>query len=156
MKEGTALTVPNPAAAPRETAVYRLYDDSAALLYVGITYDTTTRFADHKVNKDWWTDVVTREVRWLPDRDAAWAEEQRVIREEHPRYNVASVHWVHDEHGAPPGDVVPISHFTVGMGGTIDQVVKSGKPIVVTRHRVPLVVITPYSAADKAESEAEE
>lgn len=130
---------------PRQTAVYRLYDAAEKLLYVGITYDTKIRFADHKANKDWWSDVVVREVRWLADRDAAWAEEQRVIDEEYPRYNRASVHWARDEHGAPPADVLPISRFMIGLGGTIDQVVESGKPIVVTRRRAPLVVITPYT-----------
>ncbi len=55
--KGTALTVPNQSSGPRETAVYRLYDADETLLYVGITYDTKTRFADHKVNKEWWPDV---------------------------------------------------------------------------------------------------
>ena len=140
------MTVPNPTPAPRQTAVYRLYAADETLLYVGITYDIKTRFADHKANKDWWSNVAVKEVRWLPDRDAAWAEEQRVIREERPRWNVASVHWVRGEHGEPPAVVLPISHFTIGLGGTIDQVVESGKAVVVTRYRTPLVVITPYSA----------
>jgi antitoxin (DNA-binding transcriptional repressor) of toxin-antitoxin stability system len=138
------LTVPNRSSGPRETAVYRLYDADETLLYVGITYDIKTRFADHKADKEWWPEVSTKEIRWLPDREAAWAEEQRVIHEEHPRYNVASVRWVHAVHGAPPGEVLPISRFTLGAGGTIDQVAESGMPIVVTRQRKPLVVITPY------------
>lgn len=142
-RKALPVTVPNE---PRQTAVYRLYDAVETLLYVGITYDTKTRFADHKANKDWWPDVAVKEVRWLADRDAAWAEEQRVIRDEHPRWNLASVHWVRDEHGEPPAEVLPISHFTIGLGGTIDQVAESGRAVVVTRHRMPLVVITPYSA----------
>ncbi|MFL1904788.1 GIY-YIG nuclease family protein [Streptomyces tauricus] len=137
------MTVPN---GPRETAVYRLYDADGTLLYVGISYDVKIRFADHKANKDWWPSVATEDVRWFPGRDEAWAEEQRVIHEEHPRWNVASVRWVRGEHGEPPAEVLPISHFTTGFGGTIDQVAKSGSAIVVTRHRMPLVVITPYTA----------
>ncbi|MFF6940445.1 GIY-YIG nuclease family protein [Streptomyces lavendulae] len=74
-----------------ETAVYRIYDVADALLYVGITNDTETRWRDHLLSKPWWrSDAHRYEVAWYPTRGDALAEEQRAIQNEHPKHN-----WMH-------------------------------------------------------------
>lgn len=71
-----------------ETAVYRIYDDAGALLYVGITRDIAARFREHKGDKAWWRTRAHRYVvLWYPTREIAAAEEQEAIRGEHPEFN---------------------------------------------------------------------
>jgi predicted GIY-YIG superfamily endonuclease len=72
---------------PVPTALYRLRDQSGALLYVGITDNPERRWKDHAKDKSWWPDVKDRSVEWLPTRDHALAAEATAIRAERPRYN---------------------------------------------------------------------
>lgn len=76
-----------------ETAVYRIFDTTGALLYVGMSVSPETRFADHRTCKRWMREEAHRyEIAWYATRVEADAEEKRAIREERPRYN--SVHRV--------------------------------------------------------------
>jgi hypothetical protein len=68
------------------TALYRLYDESGALLYVGITNMPNVRFATHSL-RAWWSEVARKEIEWHPDRRVAEAFEIQAIGEERPRYN---------------------------------------------------------------------
>jgi len=70
------------------TAVYRFYDDSGALLYVGISDKPEVRFGQHERTKPWWLNVRTREVVWYDSKPAAEAEEERAIYAESPVYNI--------------------------------------------------------------------
>lgn len=69
------------------TAVYRLYDHAARLLYVGITNSVERRFSEHARDHVWWPDVGSREISWLSDRVSAERIERNVIRDEVPLYN---------------------------------------------------------------------
>lgn len=69
-----------------ETAVYRLYDVSGKLLYVGISRDPMTRWAQHQ-GQGWWTRVASYAVSWHPDRVAAAREESEAIEHEAPVHN---------------------------------------------------------------------
>jgi predicted GIY-YIG superfamily endonuclease len=70
----------------RRAAVYRLYDEAGALLYVGSSFDPDRRLADHQ-RKAWGYLIARRTVEWHPDRDAADATEGRAIEAERPQYN---------------------------------------------------------------------
>jgi predicted GIY-YIG superfamily endonuclease len=46
-----------------ETAVYRLYDRDRNLLYVGIAYVPAERWAQHALDKPWWSQVSRKTVQ---------------------------------------------------------------------------------------------
>lgn len=70
------------------TALYRFYDASGRLLYIGITSHPKDRWAAHKYAS--WAEVaVRRTVEWLPDWTAAEAAERTAIEAEKPIYNEA-------------------------------------------------------------------
>lgn len=71
-----------------ETAVYRIYDATDELLYVGITNDLYVRWTDHKATKFWWREKAYRyDVRWYPSRDVAAMHEKHAIMTERPKHN---------------------------------------------------------------------
>jgi hypothetical protein len=69
------------------TAVYRLFDASGRLLYVGIGYNYLARWRMH-AKKPWWPEVASKDVVWYKSRLVAAYEEARAIRTENPIYNV--------------------------------------------------------------------
>lgn len=69
------------------TALYRLYDADAALLYVGITHNPKQRWRQHRKTAPWWPQVQHRQVNWFDNRALAAAAEQAAILEELPRHN---------------------------------------------------------------------
>lgn len=72
---------------PERTALYRLYDASGQLLYIGISANLEERWKVHAMTKSWWPSVARKEVTWIPSWEQALEEEERAIREEGPRYN---------------------------------------------------------------------
>lgn len=72
---------------PKRTALYRLYDSSEALLYVGISTYPDERFKQHAGDKAWWHHVARREIAWLDSRDEALKAEAEAMVEERPLYN---------------------------------------------------------------------
>lgn len=70
------------------TALYRLYDPNGELLYVGVTGDLRTRFAQHAATKPWWSEVAKKTVTWHMTRGSALAAESAAIRTEQPHCNV--------------------------------------------------------------------
>lgn len=68
------------------TALYRLYDESDTLLYVGISINPPIRFREHG-RRDWWQNVVRSTLEWWPDQQSAEAAEITAIRTEHPLHN---------------------------------------------------------------------
>jgi hypothetical protein len=83
--------------APNSVAVYRLFNQPGALLYVGISSRPKHRFAQHAASQPWWYRVSSWTVEWFPDRAAAEAEESRAIVDEVPAYNLAGVPAAEDE-----------------------------------------------------------
>jgi hypothetical protein len=69
------------------THLYRLYDSSDALLYVGISKSAITRLHEHLALQPWSAQIVKQTIERFPSRDAAAAAEIRAIRDEMPRYN---------------------------------------------------------------------
>lgn len=70
------------------TAVYRLYDSSHQLLYVGMTSDIDIRFARHRRSGRFPT-WVRHDIAWYPSRREARAAELQAIKELSPAVNVA-------------------------------------------------------------------
>jgi hypothetical protein len=70
------------------TAVYRLYGEGGALLYVGAAGVPDSRFRHHARHKPWWAEVARREIEWHADRPAALRAEAQAIIAERPLYNV--------------------------------------------------------------------
>ncbi|MFD5451240.1 GIY-YIG nuclease family protein [Streptomyces sp. NPDC127100] len=69
------------------TALYRLYDASKHLLYVGISRDPEVRWEQHARQKYWWPAVASRTVEWCESRREAERAEAQAIARERPRYN---------------------------------------------------------------------
>ena len=67
-----------------KTALYRHYDATGALLYVGITADPMGRFGAHSRNSGWFTRVARIEIMWFDDREAALLAERKAITDEKP------------------------------------------------------------------------
>lgn len=69
-------------------ALYRFYNGAGELLYVGITNDPPRRFAKHRGEKSWWTEVANITISHYPSRDALLDAERASIKAERPLYNI--------------------------------------------------------------------
>jgi len=74
-------------ATPDPTSVYRYYDRSDILIYVGITRQGMGRNVQHNGKAEWWPFVARQEVEHYPDRLAAMAREKALIRHHRPPFN---------------------------------------------------------------------
>lgn len=72
----------------RRTAVYRCYNRSGDLIYVGVAVDPDRRWQHHASHAPWWAEVGTKSIEWHANRGAALAVEASVIATEAPTYNV--------------------------------------------------------------------
>lgn len=79
---------------PRRTALYRLYDRSGQLLYLGVAFDPKQRWRAHAKEQPWWPLVADRQVTWYPTREEA-------ILNERPLFNVLKHR---QRHSTPRGD----------------------------------------------------
>jgi hypothetical protein len=109
----------------QRTALYRFYDASENLLYVGITNDPWRRWRQHVQEKSWYPQVKHQAVTWYDSRIAAEAAEYAAIRCQHPRFNVAgAVRPVADEVPAEPApqpspvDEAEVPHLEPGPAET--------------------------------------
>lgn len=70
------------------TTLYRLYNDAADLLYVGIAGNPGRRFEQHAEDKPWWSEVAATKLEHFATREAACAAEVAAITTEKPQHNV--------------------------------------------------------------------
>lgn len=75
----------------RPTALYRLYDASDTLVYLGIAYDPDNRWYQHSRERKWWPQVTRKTVTWYDTRELAEAAETAAIRAERPVHNRAGI-----------------------------------------------------------------
>lgn len=68
-------------------ALYRFFDRSDVLLYVGITADLPARIKNHSKGKPWWTQIHNITVEHFDTRQDALDAERKSIREEKPLHN---------------------------------------------------------------------
>lgn len=76
-----------PSVSPTPTSVYRYYDKSSLLLYVGITSRGIRRQREHNHDKEWWPFVTKQEVEHYSTRATASAREKELIRQFRPPFN---------------------------------------------------------------------
>lgn len=69
-------------------ALYRFYDRSGVLIYVGITNNPGRRLSRHEKSKDWWWEVTEVRIERYPDRDSVLNAEVEAITNERPKYNI--------------------------------------------------------------------
>lgn len=72
----------------RPHALYRFYNQTQQLLYIGITSRLPVRLGTHEALKPWWCDVADVKVEHFPDRVSVLAAEAAAIRAEKPLHNV--------------------------------------------------------------------
>ena len=77
--------------------VYRLWNESGDLLYVGISKTLVSRLTQHDESQPWAAEVASVTAKRYPNRDKARAAEIEAIQKENPRYNIRdrakSVDW---------------------------------------------------------------
>lgn len=75
------------------TVLYRFYDASDVLLYVGITQQWEIRMASHRRGAPWWDLAERLTFAVYPDRQAAQDAERAAIKGESPVYNIHRPGW---------------------------------------------------------------
>lgn len=70
------------------TYLYRHFDGSGALLYVGISLSALTRLQQHNQCSHWFADIRSITIEKFDSREAAVAAETRAIQNESPAYNI--------------------------------------------------------------------
>ncbi len=73
--------------------LYRLYDESGLLLYVGSTANFFARMGDHEREQVWWNRVAEITVVQCSTVGYVKALEELTIVEEKPKYNVRISRW---------------------------------------------------------------
>lgn len=69
------------------TALYRLFGEDDALLYVGVAKTFGPRWHQHAHSQPWWHEVRRQSVDWYPSREEAETAERAAIKAERPKYN---------------------------------------------------------------------
>lgn len=80
----------------RPHILYRFYDRTGVLLYIGITVDFADRMADHAKEKEWWArvDRSATKVEYYDSRRAARQAETAAIKTEQPMENDQHNEWI--------------------------------------------------------------
>lgn len=84
-------------AAKPPTTLYRMFDGSGQLLYVGISSRGPRRFPEHRQRQEWWREVAEIRVEHYDVPIWAVEAERQAIEQERPLHNV--VHAVRDSFG---------------------------------------------------------
>jgi predicted GIY-YIG superfamily endonuclease len=82
-------------------ALYRFFDRTDVLLYVGISMDLPTRLRKHRREKPWWLEIAHIAIEPHESRADALAAEAAAIAEEKPLYNDQHNPTVHVPDEAP-------------------------------------------------------
>lgn len=82
--------------------LYRYYNSSGDLLYVGKSLDAVTRLAQHKDRAPWFTQIARIEIEHYESETECSKAERLAIRREHPLYNKAFYDFLSNP-DAPPG-----------------------------------------------------
>jgi predicted GIY-YIG superfamily endonuclease len=76
-----------PLDAPGEHCLYRHFDASGALLYIGISLSAVERLSAHNRTARWSAKITRVEIERFATRDEAVRAESSGIKDEKPRYN---------------------------------------------------------------------
>ncbi len=80
--------------------LYRCFNATGELLYVGVAQNALTRLGQHGA-KGWALDVVSVTVGFHPSRSEALDAEWRAIRDEKPKHNLTGSNWRGQNNGTP-------------------------------------------------------
>ena len=69
--------------------LYRHFDKSGNLLYVGVSLSTIQRLSQHKNQSHWFNDISQVTIEQFPNRDAALFAERTAIKKENPLHNLS-------------------------------------------------------------------
>lgn len=72
---------------PGKTGLYRYFNESSELLYIGIATNPLKRAITHRREKSWYPKIAKANLEWIPTRESAFSVEHRSIRYENPKYN---------------------------------------------------------------------
>ena len=75
--------------AERSTQLYRHFDKSGALLYVGVSLSSVARLSQHRDGSAWFSEIARVEVSSFQSREAALIAERKAIEDERPKHNIA-------------------------------------------------------------------
>jgi hypothetical protein len=67
--------------------LYRAYDSTGRLLYVGISLSALARLANHRSQSDWFAEVRRLEIEVFSNRELAEAAERQAVQAESPIHN---------------------------------------------------------------------
>lgn len=72
----------------KPTDLYRYFDKSGNLLYVGISINTVSRMASHRSASSWYDQAVKITIKKYKNRKNALNAERKAIMKEKPKYNI--------------------------------------------------------------------
>lgn len=72
----------------RPAAVYRHFDATGSLLYVGKSINALVRTQQHLRRSIWFQQICTITIEWFASEREALEAEGRIIRDEKPKYNI--------------------------------------------------------------------
>lgn len=75
--------------AAQRTALYRYFDESGGLLYVGVSLSPVYRMSRHRADSKWFEKARSVTLEWFDCREDALTAEAAAIKSERPRFNVA-------------------------------------------------------------------
>lgn len=84
----------------RKTDLYRHYDESGDLLYVGISLGAVGRLQYHRKKSGWFEEIAKVTIEKFESAEAARAAEAEAIRAENPKHNILrpmTPEWPSDE-----------------------------------------------------------
>src|SRR5690606_19885778 len=96
------------------TAVYRHYDASGLLLYIGMTCDQSVRESMHGTSSPWWIHVRHSEMTWYATRSKGTEAEKSLIIELEPMFN--TVYNTYDTMGRDKAKYLRDHHATPDFG----------------------------------------
>ena len=72
-----------------QTCLYRHFDASGALLYVGISCNAISRMVAHRNGSSWFDQVASITIKRFATREEAFSAEAQAIKTENPLFNKA-------------------------------------------------------------------
>jgi excisionase family DNA binding protein len=72
----------------RQTALYRHFDASGRLLYLGISLNHLSRLSEHRADAHWFRSIARIDVEWFDTRSKAERAERKAIKSERPLHNI--------------------------------------------------------------------
>jgi predicted GIY-YIG superfamily endonuclease len=124
----------------QKTDLYRHYNKSGKLLYVGISNSAIYRLQQHRSGSHWYDEIANVTIEKFPDRTAALNAEFKAIQTEKPAHNI-------DHNGSKPNEDLwaklkeRLSFFKYRYSGRINAIkysfglikAKQSRPVVYSR-----------------------